>query len=288
MGPASATQSNPTDLSALRAAAFGSLSDQAISGILTSDEAADLMRRAALEAYPEALYAFGHGSALAGQFKPFSDLDVVVVLAEGQFWEKRCLVFEGFPVEFQTCTLEVVDMLVLLARSSGIGLGLLAEECTVLLDKDGGAESLRKRLGDAYSEGPLPASPSAIEGLRHKLSNQIVELAGAEAPLEILACGMAMFDLLVRVQTALSGTWRHAGKWVPRNFEKTAPGVFPELAETFKALAVGDKDPLMTMATRLLDQLGGPLWDGYIAKIPVRLELLPATTLVHAAQQMRG
>jgi hypothetical protein len=269
-------------------AAFGQTASCVEQGVLTVEAAIDVMSRATLAHYPDCINAFGHGSALHGRFAPFSDLDVVAILPSGAFWEKKCVNFEGYLVEFQAFTLDIVDLLIPLALQSGMSVGLGAGAGQTLIDRDGNAEALRGRLAAALEAGPSPASRFVLDGFRNKLTNHIVELRGASEPMEQLACGLAMFEIITRVQMTLDVGWRHSGKWIPRALAAKAPDAFPNLAAAYKQLVDGDREPLLSLASDLLDRIGGPLWSGYSATFPVRPELLPVSALVTAAQQIRG
>lgn len=290
---AAATATSPLfddhfDLEQFRLHAFGPLSPGVIEGNVSREMALDVMRRAALEAVPNCLYAFGHGSALSGQFAPYSDLDLVVLVPEGQYWEKRCLNFEGYLIELQIYTLDILEPLIMLSKQSGMSFGLMAADGEIVIDVDGGAETLQARLRNAFDDGPKPATGKTIEGYRHKLTNRIVELLGATDERERLACGLSLFELLTRIEMHLDIGWRHSGKWMVRRLDEHDPAVFSAIADAYRQLSEGDAEPLASFAGQVLARLGGPCWSGYVMHQPLTLDLLPAGMIVTAAQQIRS
>jgi hypothetical protein len=276
------------DFEALRGKAFGQLADGVAEGNVDRETVIEIMRRAALAAYPDCVYAIGHGSALSGRFAPYSDLDVVVLLRDGQYWEKRCLNFEGYLVEFQAYTLDILEPLIQLSKHSGMSFGLMAADGEIVVDTDGGAATLQQRLREAFDEGPKAASAKTVDGYRHKLTNRIIELMGASEPAERVACGLSLFELLTRIHMHLDIGWRHSGKWIPRMLERERPGAFAAVTRAYERLLEGEAEPLASLASKLLDRLGGPLWEGHVMKQPLTLDLLPAAMVVTAAQQIRG
>lgn len=275
------------DLEGFQEQAFGPVSAAVRDGRLNADAALDMMREATLEGVPDCQWAFGHGSALQGSFSAFSDLDVVAVVPSGQFWEKRCLNHKGYLVELQIYSLDILDILLLLAKNTGMSFGLMASSGVVIIDIDGGAPAFKERLQVAFDEGPKPISGKAFAGFRHKLTNRIVELLGAGNPDERVACGLAMYDLIVKIELALSTGWRHTGKWVPRVLAGEDSETFPRINAAYQALLAGDAQPLASFAAALLDRIGGPLWRGYSKRQSLPTDMATAGAMIVAAQQLR-
>lgn len=282
-----ACQSNDAWIDNLRTRAFGSVKECVRHGSVNRDDALEIMRQATLEYYPECVVAFGHGSSITGHFSSYSDLDVIVLLHAGEFWEKRCVNFRGYLVEFQAYTLDVLDLMLMLSRQSGMALGLLPDTAQTLIDSDGSAAKLHEKLSDIKRQGPSQPSESSLRNTRTRLTNQTIELLTVDTPLEQQACGLAMYEPLTKLLMTLDGDWIHRGKWVPRSLCHAAPEAFPKLTAAYRSLMEGDPQPLARMATELLERIGGPLWTDYLLHAPIRIELLPAGAVAIAANLLR-
>lgn len=279
--------SDASAASRLRSAAFGPVSDAVRDGRVGRSEALLMMERAVRALYPDCSCAFGHGSALTGTYSAYSDCDVVVFVDKGNFFEARCVNFDGYLIEAQVYTFDVLDIFMAISRAAGLSIGMMAGRGEVLVDRDGRADALRQRLSDAFHAGPDPAADHVLATLRMKLTNQIVDLLDARHADERIACGLALFDLMNKAKFTTLGVWHHAGKWVPRSIRARDPEYFPNLIAAYGDLLQGDAAPLASAATKLLDAMGGALWAGYQARIAVMPDLVTGGALAAAATLAR-
>ncbi|HEX8306831.1 MAG TPA: hypothetical protein VF645_00250 [Allosphingosinicella sp.] len=282
------TKSKDDVINDLYRRAFGEVTEDVREGRISREAALDIMRSAALEFYPECVHAFGHGSALKGKFSPYSDMDVIVYVPTGQFWEKRCVNYKGHIVEIQAYSLDSLQLFAMFAANSGIALGLVPLDAEIVFDRDGGAAALKAELAVKINAGPDAPPNLVLESYRLKLTNLIVELATAQKPAEKVACGLQMYEQISRVLLTKATGWLHSGKWVPRMLEASGSNVFDTLVSAYRALMADDTTPLVFFACETLESIGGPFWDGYVQQTPFRMELLPVPTIIIAGQQFRA
>jgi hypothetical protein len=277
------------DMSArqLRDRAFGTVSEKVRTGDLTRGEAVQVMQRAVEQCYPDCRCAFGHGSALTGRFSEYSDLDVVVFMEAGNYFEVRCINFEGYLIETQVYSLDAFDVFAKMSRAAGLSIGMMAGRGEVLVDRHGDAHALLQRITDMFHAGPDPASANLLATMRVKLTNLVIDLLEADAQEERIACGLSLFDLLNKAKFLTLQSWGHAGKWIPRTIGAHDREYFPAMVAAYEQIFRGNPEPLAQMATNLLDELGGPHWKNYQARLQVMPDLVTGGALAATAALAR-
>lgn len=228
-------------------------------------------RRAIQVHYPKAFYAYACGSAATGRYRPYSDIDVIVILEASLHYEQRCLIFEGAPIDFQTMGKDAAPSVAAHARRSGFAASIEAlAGGEIIVDTDGGAAALRQMMRDAIDAGREPAAPIMIDVLRNVITNLLLDLCGADDPAEIIACGLALYYPLMNLLTPKDTGWLHAGKMIARRLKASDSDVFDRVVVAYRDLMEGRPDGVMLLTEEVLDRWGGPLWDGYVQRGPIR------------------
>lgn len=245
-------------------AAYPGVSDAVTAGMLSRADALELSRKFVREHLPDEVAVFGFGSAFSGTFRPYSDLDLVVVLREGMLLRSRCLMFNGVPVEVHAFGADGIDSIIQFSRRHGNASVLLPiAHGEVVLDMHGEADAIKRRFTAAFAAGPRAADPKLMDTLRHFVTTQLLDLAGGLAPDEALMVATGVYPSLLQLLFLLSRTWRHRGKWAARYGEALVENMAAKVAQAYAKAAAGDFEEFMALAVEILDRAGGPLWAGY-------------------------
>jgi Nucleotidyltransferase domain len=244
-------------------AAYPGATEEVALGALASERAYALMRRFALQQCPDLICAFAFGSISREAYRPYSDLDLVIVAPSGASLERRCVIFQGAPIESHQFGLDALPIIVREARRSGNSFVLTPLATGVCLeDPLGVAAEVGRRAAHALAAGPdLPAR--RLDEARYALTNQLLDLAGDLSPDERFACAMTLYPLLLEVLFFRERVWRYRGKWVARGLADVEPAFMSALQEAYSDLQKGDAGALLGLGEALLDSVGGALWAGY-------------------------
>jgi hypothetical protein len=211
------------------------------------------------ERFGAALAAFLGGGVLSSRRTATSDLDIVVVLAGPPAPYRESLHWRGWPAE--TFVHDAPSLEHFFAADTGRrrpSLARMIAEGAVLA---GGAEDItkvRERARAVLAAGPPVLSRAELEGYRYVLVDLLDDLAGAVDPGEMAVIGWNLWTATAELALLLKRHWLGSGKWLLREL-RTAD---PELADEM-VTAAGDPQRLSEVSRRVLDQAGGPGWDGY-------------------------
>lgn len=207
--------------------------------------------------FPQALQAF---LAANEARTPTSDLDVVVVLPDLAVPYRESLRWRGTPVElFVHGELSLHAYLEREFARRRPSLPRMCGHGTVLIDRLGTAPSLRSALAARLAAGPGP-SPD-LDRLRYGLADLIDDLAGAKDPGELMMIRSTVVEAAARLRLASLERWEGSGKWLMRELRSADH----TLAEQLVA-AHADPARLWAVATRVVEETGGRLWEGYHAE----------------------
>lgn len=253
-------------------ASYPGLGQAAREGMLSREDACALALHFVRAHFPTAVAVFGFGSAFAARFRPYSDIDLVIVLPQGRFLRNRCGVFRGVPFDLHVFGVGAAEQVIRYAKRSGNASVLLPIATgEVLADPALVAEDIRTRFAQAFAEGPEPAPPRAVATLRHTVTTQLLDMAGGLNADEAAMAALAVYPMLMRLLFAQTRTWRHRGKWAARHGDSLFEDLVPRLRAAYgRAMADGDVAPLTDLALRILERSGGPLWSPYVDDLPLR------------------
>lgn len=212
------------------------------------------------EMFPGALYAFVGGSVLGEHRTSTSDLDVVVVLPGLAVPYRESLRWRGWPVE--VFVHGEISLTAYLERDFARRRPSLARMCAdgvLLADRTGRAAALQERLRARIAAGPGP--DTELDRTRYLVSDALDDLAGATDPGEQAMIRWTLVEQTARLALAAAGRWQGSGKWLLRELRAHDAALAGELLA-----AREDPVRLAALAARVLDQAGGPLWEGYRAE----------------------
>ncbi|WP_412539527.1 nucleotidyltransferase domain-containing protein [Longispora sp. K20-0274] len=212
------------------------------------------------ERFPAARWAIVTGSVLTPARTPYSDLDVYVVLPDGEPARYReSFRWQGWPVElFVNNAASIADFLAReLAERRPVTATMVATG-TPLLDGDGSFADIRAECERQLAAGPAPLTTAELDLWRYGVTDQLDDLAGSTDPDESAMIALHLVRDAAGLALAAAGHWQANGKWLYRGLRAADPDLAARLLG-----ARDDKDQLSGVVREILDRVGGPLWTGF-------------------------
>jgi hypothetical protein len=203
--------------------------------------------------FPDAAWALLTGSVLGPSRTPGSDLDIVVMRADGP--GRESLHFRGWPVELFVQTPDTLAEYLareLAARKPSTH-RMLATGVPLLGDPG----ELMARCAHILADGPPPLTPAERDRIRYHLTDLLDDHRHATDPGEREVIGAALWTETARAALAFGGRWLSNGKWLLRELR--------EIDSAFATRWLAARDDPSTLAAEVLARAGGPLFDGYRA-----------------------
>jgi hypothetical protein len=214
--------------------------------------------------FPEALTALLTGSTTNGMATATSDLDIIVVRADGHGVFRETVRYNHWPVELFVHTLASLDEWYareLADRKST--LAFMVASGTPLFGAELGG-SLKQRARALLDAGPTPLSTSEIDYLRYHCTDLIDDLTGARDSDESDLAAGALMSTVGRFYLQGQGRWTGQGKWLARILRETDPAFATTLfAAHREAISTGNTVSLIGIADSVLAIYGGRLTEGY-------------------------
>lgn len=210
------------------------------------------------ERFPRAVWALVTGSVLTADRTPGSDLDIVVLLPDGDpdGPHRVSLHDAGRPVE-----LFVQDRRSLahyLAKELGERRPSLHRMVATGTPVAGDPAEVQRRCAAVLAAGPGPLPAAEARHLRYALTDLLDDLVHAVRDDERAAITGTGWVAAGEAALRLGGHWVGRGKWLLRELRDMDAA----LAARWLA-AAGSADRLAAFLRDLLDTAGGPLFDGY-------------------------
>jgi len=225
----------------------------------------DTARALVRERFPDAVQAWLGGSVTTGGATATSDLDVTVLLVEGEV-HRESVVYDGWPVELFVHTSASVEHFVAkdLARRRPTMARLVASGVPLL--GEGGAD-VRRHCQDVLDAGPPPVSDDDLELRRYALTDLLDDLAGAAHDEEATAIAVAVWRETGELALEGAGAWIGTGKWLVRELraldERRGTHLTTALDLGLHRALAGERASLTAVADEVLAPLGGRLWAGF-------------------------
>jgi hypothetical protein len=216
-----------------------------------------------LDSFPQARWALVTGSVTTGQRTAGSDLDIVVVLPDGDpsAPHRRSRYWREWPVEmFVHDATSLADFLnrdlpvrrPTLHRMVATGVLLMGDRLAAARVQAGCAKIL--------AEGPSPLTAAERAWERYRLTDLLNDLVHAGDLGEQLVISASAWTTAAEQALAFAGHWTGNGKWLLRELRD----LDEPLADRWLA-AHGVPDAVAAFAREVLDSGGGPLFDGFCA-----------------------
>ncbi|MEU9500962.1 nucleotidyltransferase domain-containing protein [Streptomyces sp. NPDC048196] len=235
--------------------------------VAPTTQALDLIK----DRFPHALGAVLGGSAAQGRATPTSDLDVAVLLPDGDTSRREVVRHGGRLAELFLHTRadvpEHFERDRLLRRGT---LLFIYDQGLPLADPHGHLARIREQARAVLAAGPPPLTPAEWERGRYVLTcflDDLTDTSPATSPTgryEQLSLADFTFREAAHLLIAHHGCWTGIGKWLPRRLLSADPVRGKALLDGHRAVAEhADPAPLAVAAEQVLDVLGGPLREGY-------------------------
>ncbi|MEU5214500.1 nucleotidyltransferase domain-containing protein [Streptomyces sp. NPDC020742] len=223
--------------------------------------------RLVTERFPDALGALLGGSAAHGRATPTSDLDIAVLLPEGDTSRREVIRHDGRPAELFLHTVTDIPAFFAWDRARRRGTVLFVYDQGIpLADPHGHVARTQARAREVLAAGPPPLTPEEWTHGRYALTCYLDDLV--DTPPADRYAQLALADHALReaahLVTAHHTAWTGIGKWLPRRLLAADPQRGRALLDGHRTVAErGDPAPLATAVHQVLDLLGGPLREGY-------------------------
>ncbi|MFK4089668.1 nucleotidyltransferase domain-containing protein [Kribbella sp. NPDC020789] len=215
-------------------------------------------RAVVAEFFPQARWSLLCGSVITSARTSGSDLDLVVLLPDGdpQAPSRQSRIFRTWPVE-----LFVYDEPSL---NHYLGKELPSRRPTLNrmvasgMQLTGDAAQIQSKCTEVLAAGPAPLTDAERDSRRYSLSDLLDDLTHAADPAERTAIAATTWTAAAEHALAFNRHWTGAGKWLLRELR----ALDPNLADRWLA-AHGNPPAITAFAHHILDQAGGPLFNGY-------------------------
>ena len=240
-------------------------------GAVTRPDPLATARALVLERFPAALQAWLSGSVVIGGATSTSDLDITVLLEEGQAG-RQSLAFLGWPVEVFVHTTTSLRWFVArdVARRRPTMARLVAEGIALLPGNEG--DDLRSECAAVLEAGPGPMTPETLTMARYTLTDLLDDLEGCDDPEQLDAIVVEVWRSTAELHLAGNKAWTGSGKWLVRELqhfdESEGTDTTHRLQAGLHAAINGDKGPLAAASQQVLSRVGGRLWIGLEVAAP--------------------
>jgi hypothetical protein len=210
--------------------------------------------------FPGARWAVLAGSVITAARTPGSDLDVVVLMPPGVpgVPHRDTLHFRGWPVELFVHDADSLTRFLALEYDQRKPTLRRMVATGVPLAGDPGADS--GRAARELAAGPPPLTTPQADRWRYTLTDLLDDLTHVIDAGERIALTGTGWVTAAEAALVLRGAWSGRGKWLLRELRALDPG----LASAWLS-ASGSADAVAAFVRRVLDDAGGPLYDGYRA-----------------------
>jgi hypothetical protein len=181
--------------------------------------------------WPSARWAVLTGSVVTHHRTAGSDLDIVVLVDDGQLDDagpavpyRESLLFRGWPVELFVHDVASLDHYLgieLAARKPSLH-RMLAQGVTLTGDA-AEAAVVRRRCATVLHGGPSPLTTKERNRLRYGLTDLLDDLAHSVDPAETAALAATLWLAIADAACAAAGHWTGRGKWAARELRDLDP-----------------------------------------------------------------
>jgi len=210
------------------------------------------------ELFPHALWAVLTGSVITPARTAGSDLDIVVLLPDGdpRAPHRDSRRFRGWPVEL--FVYDEPSLAHYLARELGARKPTLHRMVGTGVALVGHPGHWQETCAKVLAGGPPPLSREERDRARYALTDLLDDLLYATDPGERVVIAECAWRTAGDHTLSFAGRWSGGGKWLLRELRDYDPDV----AARWLA-AHGDPSATAAYVRDLLDRNGGPLFEGY-------------------------
>jgi hypothetical protein len=210
------------------------------------------------ELFPQVVWAVLTGSVLTSHRTPGSDLDIVVLLPDGdsQAPHRDSRYFRDWPVEMFVHDAASLDFWI--AKDGGQRKPSLCRMVATGVAVVGDPAERQRQRTEILAKGPAPLTRDELDLARYGLTDLVDDLVHAIDPDEKRVIAATAWTSAAQLTLAGADHWGGNGKWLLRELRS----LDPDTAERWLA-AHGDPAAIEAFAEEALDRVGGPLFAGY-------------------------
>ena len=217
------------------------------------------------ERYPAADLVILAGSVALGSATSTSDLDLVIVsLDDDNAPFRESFTSMGWPVE---AFVQTPDSLRSFMRMESAerdrSTTRMVSTGIVIRDRASLAEALRTEALRMIQAGPPTAGEEELNQWRYGVTDGLDDVRGDPDGDETLLTAANLARGVAELHLMLRGAWLGSGKWLLRELRETDPLFADRFVAAVRAYAGGDVAPLVRLAEDVLEESGGPMFDGY-------------------------
>ena len=208
--------------------------------------------------FPQNQWAVLAGSVTTTQRTPGSDLDIVVLLPDGdrQAPHRDSRRYRGWPVELFVH--DEPSLVHYLAKDLPTRRPVMHRMLATGVPVSGDPTHWQTRCAAVLAAGPPPITDNEREHARYSLTDLLDDLTHATDPGERTVIATAAWTSAAQQALALANHWTGTSKWLLRELRD----LDHDLAARWLT-AHGDVTAIESLIREILDQHGGPLFDGY-------------------------
>lgn len=213
--------------------------------------------------------AFMAGSVVRGEASTYSDLDLIVIYPQVDFASRESFTHRDWPVEVFVHDPQTIKYFH--NRVDALeGKASLYEMIYEGLEVPGPSpmsDNLKEQAARALAEGPRPLTPAEIEDRRYLISFLLDDIREPNSREEMFATSATLYTEVADFYLRSRRHWSASGKSLIRRLKKADAGFARRFFDAFDQLHSQQKpDKLIEVATEVLSEQGGFLFDGYSRK----------------------
>jgi predicted nucleotidyltransferase len=220
---------------------------------------ATLVREYLATAYPDLRAALLTGSVVRGTSTATSDLDVVVLLADGFGSVRSTVEWAGRTVDIFGYDLAALERWLGVDTSQRRpSLSSMVLDGVLIAGSPEAAAEARAVAQRVYDAGPAPWTKEQLLRLRYGVTDVLLDVETAENRAESLLLASTLVTEAVTLLFATAGHWSGNGKWLLRELRTYDADLAADLESAYDELArSGQPEPLVRVADRILTRCGG-------------------------------
>jgi predicted nucleotidyltransferase len=242
---------------------------------MTRDAPEAAARALVAERHPDAIQAWLAGSTTTGHATETSDLDITVLIDQGEV-HRASVQWAGWRVELFVHTAASIEYFVakdlqrrrptmarLVASGvplRGVGVGWGGG------DGGHGGDDVRRRCEEVLARGPGPVTPEDLELMRYGLTDLLDDLTDDRPTTEVTAVAVNVWRATAELALAEAEAWSGTGKWLVRELRdldaRQGTTLALELDAALRGAVTGDREVLLALSERVLERCGGRYWAG--------------------------
>lgn len=228
-------------------------------------EGPDAARAFVATHFPDCLAAVLFGSVARGEATATSDLDIIIVAHEDISPYRKSYREYGWFIEAFVGSRKYNEEKIRHFRNRHIPSFLTSyAEGIILKDQHNFAQDLREKAIVILEQGPDPLTSQEIDTYRYVITDLLDDFADSKSYEESLFIAYDLGAKAGEFLLAYNRKWIGERKWLYRALQNLDRELADHLVDGLKRFyQTGSKDGLVEIVIRVLDPVGGKLYEGY-------------------------